>query len=260
MYKLIIMILVGVLLYFTYAHFSDLKQQKLEHEITRQQFQSDKKDLKTAREANSLEALNRFIKQHPDSEWLESAKYYRDKLKVSQLLDSGDITEMARFIDQNPNSAWRNQVQQRLKKIKREHENALAEKRAAEKRATQKEMPSQSVQAKSSPTIKSNYPYQETNPVREKGDTSQDRVKRALSIYQKMNKQKQRETDNKTRQQENDDKLSRNCYKLKDQIKHYSQRIRWYELDEEGNRVYIKKDVITKRKQEMQRDYDEYCR
>ncbi len=260
MYKLIISSLIGVLLYFSYAHFSDLKQQKLEHEITWQQFQSDKKDLEAARKANSLDELNLFIAQHPDSDWLESAKYYRDKLQVSQLLDSRDIAKITRFIDQNPNSEWKNHVQRRLKKIMREHENKLAQQRAAEKLAVQKKEPSQSMQIKPNPTITTNYSYQETRPTQRKRDASQDRVKRALSIYQKMNKQQQRETDKKNRQQEKDDKLSRNCYKLKDQIKQYSQRIRWYELDEAGNRVYIKKKTIAKRKQEMQHDYDYYCR
>lgn len=253
MYKLILIATLGTLLYLGYEQYDTLRQQQLNQEQARQKYQQEKEALDLARATNKLTPLNQFIQQNPESDWLETAVYYRDRLVMQIAVDSGNTETLAQFILNNPNSEWKNHARQQLKKLKREQEIEKSRQLAIIKKQNEE------LSKRKRSTVNSKKTIHSGQSKKSKRDDSAERVQRALSIYQKINKQKQRDASQEKKQQQRNAEFSRRCNKLKDELKQFKMRTRWYQLDEKGNRVFIDKATVAKRKKDMQADYDRYC-
>ena len=88
---------------------------------------------------------------------------------------------------------------------------------------------------------------------------ARDRVTRALSIYSKINKQRSEEAVLQREKREQIAQLERECNQMKDQLRQFKHNIRWYQLDDQGNRVYMKKDDVKKQKQVLRDSIQQHC-
>lgn len=256
MRKLILLIMVGttgVLAFMGYQQYSENQRMVLAHEQERITYQQEKKALDRARSSNDPVEINAFIQQHPDSVWLDIAHYHHDRLVVQNAIDAKDTTKLKQFIHHKQHSQWRQHAEHYLKKFSRERNVELAK-----KKNLQTETPAE-LTIRKTPLPAQKKTSQAKKIKKASSDDARDRVNRALAIYKKMDNQKQIQLRQQKKQQQNDQKRSRNCNRMKDQLIQYTKRIRWYELDGQGNRVFLKKEEVNKRKQAAQNDYDKYC-
>lgn len=256
MYRWALIMVFGTLAILAYQHYAAKQQQQLQLEQENLIHQQDKAALDVARATNTLVALEQFIFEHPQSPWLETAVYYREKMKLQQVVDSGDIRKLQRYVKNNPDSEWLNIARKHIKKLQREQENKEIQRRIQADNTPEYLVPkTRQREAKANHTSQIRTQEVKKKPV----DNPNERIQRALSIYQNINKQQRREQDKARDQRQREEKLLSQCNRLKDQLKQFKPRTRWYELDKQGNRVFIDKDTMKQRKQAMQDDYNRYC-
>lgn len=253
MYKLLLTIILIVLLFVEYQKYDHFQQQQLKQEQALLNYQQEKKALDKARATNELESLIQFIHQYPESVWMNTAVYYRDRLIMQKAIDSRQANNLTQFIQNYPDSSWKNHAQHQLTRLNTELEAEEA-RRQAEIKRKQTELTTRKIADTDSKKI---YPITKTK--KPKNDDPNARVQRALSIYKKANEQKQKEAAQKKKQQQQTAELTRRCNKTKDQLKQFKTRTRWYNLDEQGNRVYVDKAIVEQRKKDMQANYERYC-
>ena len=266
MYKLVSIIILSVLLFLGYQYYENLKQQS-ELELQRENYEQEKQVLEKARATKSPRPLSEFIQQYPDSVWLDSAIYYRDKYAVQQLIKSGDTQKLQDFINNNPSSEWVASARQHLVKLVREQENRAIQQRILNNQPkvdlseikipslTDLENTEQPETETETEKVEQPAPVKKAN----RNDPA-ERVKRALSIYQKMGKQQIRSDVDRQKQQAEEEKRIQACNRLKDQLKELSRRgTRWYKLDESGNRVYMRKEAVALKKKEVKTLIEEKC-
>jgi len=258
-YKWALIIVLGTLAVLGYQQYEKQRQQQVLLEQANLIHQQDKAALDAARASNELAPLEQFIYERPNSAWLETAEYYRDKLILQQAIDSADVRQLHRYIKKYPQSPWLNTAQQHIKKLQREKENKLIQQRIqADNTPDYLAKPEVPAPKRTSTQTLTAAPAKIEK--KKRNDDPNERIQRALSIYQKINKQQQREQDQAKQQRQREEKLLSQCNRLKDQLKQFKPRMRWYELDEQGNRVFIDKATVAKRKQAMQDDYNRYCK
>ena len=178
--------------------------------------------------------------------------YYRDKLVLQRAVKSRDPRRLERYIRNYPDSEWINQARQHLAKLEREQENARIQKRIQAR--TQK-----AKSETSSAQITNNTHNLASSSNNKPSLDSNERVKRALSIYQKMDKQKQREQSALREKRQREEKLARECNRIRDQLKQFKGRTRWYRLDEQGKRVFLSKENVQQTKHSLEQDYNRHC-
>lgn len=263
MYKLVFPIVLGILLLIGYQQYNHYQQQS-DHAMEHNNYEQEKLALDNARATKSPQPLDEFIQQYPDSAWLDTAIYYRDKFAIQQIIESRDTRKLQNFISNSPDSEWLATAQQHLQKIQREQENKQIQQRILNNQPTVKitgSIPALNQVPSEDPSVKTETvaPTKTTNKTNR--NESAERVKRALSIYQKMNKPNVAKNETRKKQQQEEEKRLRACNNLKDQLKQFnnSRRTRWYELDNSGKRVYMRKEAVALKKKEIKNKINEHC-
>lgn len=263
MYKWAAIAVLGTLAILAYQHFDEKREQQQLLEQANRVHQQDKAALDAARATEELAPLEQFIFDRPDSPWLDTAIYYRDRLILQKAVDSRDVRQLNRYIKNHPDSQWLNTARQHIKRLQRERENREIQQRIQAENVPDyltRPAAKKTTRTVSEPTAKPVSQARSQPSSQEAPVDPNERIKRALSIYQKINKQQQRERDQARTQREQQEKLLAQCNRLQDRLKQFKPRTRWYELDENGNRVFIDKQTVQQRKQAMQQDYDRHCR
>jgi len=253
MKNLIIFAVLATLIFLGYQKYDDYQQAIQLQQQTVAIFERDKQALQEARNSKDPKALFRFIHQHPDSDWLDSAQYYLEKQLVENALDKKDLHALKSFIQNYPQSEWKQYAlghQQKL--IQQQEELQAAALEQATNAAASRKPDTSPVQ------LEQKSPLQPKH-IKQKNNDAQDRVSRALSIYQKINHQKSKQQQQVTQQRQQQAEINQRCNKLKDQLKQFRSNVRWYELDDQGKRVYMDKQTVKHRKKEIQDDIKNYC-
>lgn len=254
MKTIFLILLVSALVIFTYRQYDEHNQQQIAAQKAHELYVQEKKAFEKAKNSRDIEQLNDFIRTYPNSDWVEIAYYHRDKLIVNKAVELKNEKRLQNFVQQNPNSQWKQYATQYIKKFKRIHENneMLKAQQLAKEKLEKKNL------TNSTPAQYSSTQNKEPTA---RADSARERVNRALSIYNKINKQKSREADKLNEQQQKQARVDRDCHKLKNQLEDYKQkRVRWYTLDKQGKRVYMSKQQIANRKKAIEQDMSDYCR
>ena len=243
-------LLAGYYGYSSYQQQIALQQSLAQHQLEQQALQQ-------AQQSKDLSQLNRFIADYPESEWIERAIYERDKLAYHQAVEKNQIEALQSFISQYANSQWIPQARNRLQRLQQE-QKLLAD---IEKKQQQLEIQRQQVVIQQQQAAAEQQQSEEKQaPEKIKTSlSSRDRVAKALAIYQKQRQQEQQEENEQQQQQIREEKLQQKCIQIKDQIEQYRQRIRWYDLDKNGKRIYLSKQQVENNRQSLQRQYQENC-
>lgn len=261
MYKLVFIITLSILLVLGYQQYDSIQQQA-EDELQRKKYEQQKLALEKARATKSPQALNEFIQQHPDSAWLDTAVYYRDKYAVQRLIKSGDIQKLQGFIDTNADSEWVTSARQHIIKIQREQENRKIRQRVLSNQPkidlSQTDIPL-ITEVNTLPTLQVDKVEKKKAVKKPNRNDATERVKRALSIYQKMGKPQIRKDEERKKQQQEDEKRLQACNRMKDQLSQFNRRTRWYKLDDSGKRVFMSKQAVALKKKEIRSNYNEHC-
>ncbi len=250
-----------------YGYTSYQKQLLLEQSVAR--LEQEKQALQAAQASQDILALNQFIADHPQSDWLEKAIYERDKLAYHQAAETGQISALEEFISQYQGSQWISQAQSRLQRLQQEQkrqEDIVRKKQQLElQRQQMADQLSTNIgllEDKTTDTLTTGTTPTTPTPEKKtsKGLSSRERVARALAIYQK---QRQQEQHSDTKQQEEDRKeeqIKRRCQQIKDQIAQYNnRRIKWYDLDGSGKRVYLNKKQVSISRKRLREEYNQNC-
>lgn len=72
----------------------------------RDRYLAQKEKLEEIQQVNTLEAYDEFLAKHPDSDWKETVLYYRDELWINTAAANKDRASLIEFLRQRPNSAW----------------------------------------------------------------------------------------------------------------------------------------------------------
>lgn len=245
-----------------YQYTAHQQQVALEQSVAR--LEQEKAALEAAKAQNSITALNQFIKQYPDSNWLHKALFERDKLAYHQAVKNNSISDVENFLASYPQSQWLAQAQSRLQRLQQEQKLKLdLDKKQARLEQQRKQIQLQQKQA----AIPEAEQDQEVLVVQNKSTQQKsknslsgtDRVNRALSIYQKQRQQEQAIVDKQQQSRAQEEKLRQYCLSLKDQITQYKSRVRWYDLDNSGKRVFLSKQQVASNKQKLEQLYRERC-
>ena len=87
-----------------------------------------------------------------------------------------------------------------------------------------------------------------------------ERIRQQLELANQMKAERLARERRQARQEEEEEKRNRFCVKAKDSLNQYEQaRVRWYQLNEKGERVYLSADEINQRKQEIEKSIAENC-
>ena len=225
-----------------------IEQAEREAVVAQQRFLEEKALFEQAQAAGTISALNQFIAQHPESAWYDQAIYQRNKLAYQQAAATNDPKRLGDFIAQNPDSRWRPHAEQALKRLQRNqaHQQQLRE---------QQEVLTERQRRR--PTLSSNV---KARAVASGNDDSRERVERALSIYQKQRELEASEIERKRKMESRANQQAQRCARVRDQLKQYERkRIRWYELDENGERVFLSKAQVEREQNALQQQYREFC-
>lgn len=245
-------------------------QQQLMLQQSAARFEQEKQALLAAQASNDIAQLNQFIADHPQSDWLEKATYERDKLAYHQAIQTDQIAALEKFINEYRSSQWINQAQNRLQRLRQEaklqaeialkqqklelQRQQLAEQQAAASTGELEEKPAQ-LPAPAQVTNSINNSSSANNSL-----SSRDRVARALAIYQKQRQQEQHTDTEQQKQDQKQAQQDRRCQQIKDQIAQYNnRRIKWYDLDGSGKRVYLNKQQVSRNRKQIQEEYKQNC-
>ena len=216
----------------------------------------DKQRIEEARKNRDITALNAFIRTHPDSEWLDTAIFYRDQFAYSEAMAKGDQNSLKRYLQDYPASQWTGFVEQQLEQLQREEEARQA--RQQRKQLLGGKTDPAQLPIDSAPKISSgdrvNSPAQAlVEPPQPRTSLSaRERIQRALSIYEKQRaekefseyQQQQRELEKKQQQ--------RNCSRMRRQLAEFKKRFRWYRIDEQGEKIFLNAEEIEQKRQETE--------
>lgn len=258
---LLITTIIVISAYFGYQEIDQWMQQTTVQELAHQKFKQDEAALDAARASNSLVELNQFIFDHPKSQWLERAVFYRDQLAYRQALDSNTPKALQNFIGQYPESRWVPQAKQSITRLEnefllqQERERQQARLDAQRQQLARRGVTTPGKAAHRDPL---KTPGQSSRTVQQA--SSQDRVARALAIYQKQREQSEQQQYQKQQERAYKAEKTRKCNEISDQLRQYQRnRVRWYELDENGQRVYLSDEQVTASRREMQQFHDKNC-
>ncbi len=240
--------------YYAYSQY----QQQIALQQAVERLQQEQQELQKAQQSNSITELNRFIKDHPQSDWIERAIYERDKLAYHQAIETNQVKALEAFIAEYADSQWLPQASNRLQRLKQE------QKLLAEMELKQQQLDIQRQQIAKQQQQQQAEAQQQAEEMQapkqiSTGLSGRDRVARALAIYEKQRQQQQQVNNEQLKQQQKDEKLQQKCIRVKDQITQYEQRVRWYDLDKNGKRIYLSKQEVAQKKQQLQQQYQEYC-
>jgi len=155
----------------------------------------EKQLIDQARKNKDIAALNDFIRKHPDSEWLDTALFYRDQFAYREAMAKGDRNSLERYLKEHPDSQWTGFVQQQLEQIQREEdalkarqerERLLKGKNLAGKLPIQPAAEESSAETAESPAQALVEPPSAPSPL-----SARERIQRALSIYEKQRAEKE---------------------------------------------------------------------
>jgi outer membrane protein assembly factor BamD (BamD/ComL family) len=247
--------------YYGYTNYQE--QILLEQSVAR--LEQEKQALQAAQANKDIEAINKFITDYPQSDWIEKAIYERDKLAYHQATETNQISALEKFINQYPSSQWITQAQNRLQRLNQE-QKLLAD---IELKQQQLDIQRQQIaeqQANTTGVLEEKTTDTTTqSPATTAGKTSsalsgRERVDRALAIYQKQRQQEQH-TDTKQQQEQlKQEQIKKRCLQIKDQIAQYNnRRLKFYDLDGSGNRVYLNKQQVSINRKKIQEEYRQHC-
>lgn len=86
-----------------------------------------------------------------------------------------------------------------------------------------------------------------------------ERIKRQLELANELREKRLNKQREKEKQLRNEEKLESSCARLKDELRRLGERRRWYQLDENGERVYLTDDEVRRKKETVQNEYDRQC-
>ncbi|WP_455209837.1 hypothetical protein [Kaarinaea lacus] len=86
-----------------------------------------------------------------------------------------------------------------------------------------------------------------------------ERIQRQLELAEELRNERLKKQREKEKQLEQEEQLEKRCNKLKDDLRRFGERRRWYQLDEYGERVYLSDAEIKHKKQSLQKEYDQRC-
>lgn len=86
-----------------------------------------------------------------------------------------------------------------------------------------------------------------------------ERIKRQLELASQLREQRLKKQREKEKRLEMEEKTRKNCGKIKDDLKKFSERRRWYQLDENGDRVFLSDKQVAERRNAIQNNYDKSC-
>jgi hypothetical protein len=72
----------------------------------RDKYLAQKEKLEEIKQVNTLEAYDNFLAKYPDSDWKETTLYYRDELWVNTAAANKDRASLIEFLRQRPDSKW----------------------------------------------------------------------------------------------------------------------------------------------------------
>ncbi len=258
MKTLIFIIVLATLGFMGYQHYS--KQQELlqQQQQALEKYERDKKALEQARSTKDPKAIQNFIYQYPNSAWINTARYYLEKQILDNAIKARNINALQRFTETYPNSVWKQSAIDYEKKIRIENRNKLTESKPTSEPTH--ERVNKTRKTINTPVMFDQQPSpSQTNATKQAKDDAMDRVNRALSIYQKINKEKSKQVQKQQQQRQQLAQREKRCNKLRDQLKQFRSNVRWYELNEDGERVYLDKKTVKANQQSIQNDIKQYC-
>ena len=86
-----------------------------------------------------------------------------------------------------------------------------------------------------------------------------ERIQRQLELAEELRNERLRKQREKEELLEKEEKLEKRCNRLKDDIRRFSERRRWYRLDESGERVYLSEAEVQRKQQALQTEFDQKC-
>jgi hypothetical protein len=86
-----------------------------------------------------------------------------------------------------------------------------------------------------------------------------DRIKRQLELANEMREKRLNKQREKQQQLEQEEQLQKNCTKLKDDLRRFNERRRWYRLNEQGARVFLSEADVKRKKDSLQKQFDQRC-
>ncbi len=190
----------------------------------------DKLAVDIAKKDGSVGALNSFLEKYPNSSWYNHTVYFRDKSAYRQVKLINTLPAYNRFLEKYPNSKWQEQVLKLRAMVL-----SAAEKQNPKKRAV-------------------------TANEKENNESVEVRRNReALAVYQTMKDQRQQQKQEKQKIKDRQQAKLRACHRMKDNIRRYDERIRWYKLNQQGERQYLLDKEVKTAKQNLTVKYDKRC-
>ncbi len=190
----------------------------------------DKLAVDVAKKDGSVGALTAFLEQYPNSSWFNHVVYFRDKsaYRQAKLLDT--LSAYDGFLEKYPNSKWHKQVTKRRAKLLN---------------------PKKKQKPKTISAVVNNKEKKESAEVR--------RNREAMAVYQTMTDQRQQKKQEKQKIKDQQQAKLRACHRMKDNIRRYDERIRWYKLNPQGERQYLLDAEVQTAKQALTTKYEKRC-
>jgi len=224
----------------------------------------EKQLIDQARKNKDIAALNDFIRKHPDSEWLDTALFYRDQFAYREAMAKGDRNSLERYLKEHPDSQWTGFVQQQLEQIQREEdalkarqerERLLKGKNLAGKLPIQPAAEESSAETAESPAQALVEPPSAPSPL-----SARERIQRALSIYEKQRAEKEFSEYQQQQREQDKRQQQRNCSRMRRQLAAFEKRFRWYRIDEQGEKIFLSEKEIAQKRQETETYLKRNCR
>ena len=86
-----------------------------------------------------------------------------------------------------------------------------------------------------------------------------ERIQRQLELAEQLRNERLKKQREKEELLEKEEKLEKRCNRLKDDIRRFSERRRWYRLDESGQRIYLSEAEVQRKQQALQTEFDQKC-
>ncbi len=222
----------------------------------------EKQLIDEARKHKDIAALNAFIRNHPDSEWIDTATFYRDQFAYHKAMEKGDQSSLKRFLKDYPASQWAGFARDQLEQLQREKEARLA--RLKRKQLLKGKTSSDKLGVDmTQDTVIDNTELParaliEPPPARS-SLSARERIQRALSIYEKQRddeefrkRQQQREQEKRQQQQ--------NCAQMRQQLASFKKQFRWYRINEQGEKIFLSEQEIKQKARETKNYLRKNCR
>ncbi len=206
---------------------------ELSADTNRAQYDIDKAQFEFALQQKSISLFNEFIQQRPDTVWMENALYYRDKLALDFAKSEGTEEALNNFLEDYPGSAWVDNALYHRDKLARPGKNNAS-----------------FVNSHEAVPIDTNLESEGRNhqPAEQSLSTEQLRVQKALAIYEQINKEKRLASVNAEKIRRKEEKKKRDCIVMHDRLRSFDERKRWYNLNDQGNRVYLSDEEVNRSK------------